>query len=52
MILELAEGVDLASFGRLIDPKLKYDENPKVFTKGFEMEQFLRMIARQLVEGL
>lgn len=52
LVLERAPGIDLVEFNKLVQPRLKWDPDPSVFEFTGDLEQFLKLIAVQLFEGL
>ncbi len=52
MVLERAPGIDLVTFNRLIQPKLKWETDSNVFEHSADLETFLKHIAIQILIGL
>ena len=52
LILEKAPGIDLVTFNKLLQPKLKWEPDQNVFEFGKDLELFLKHIAIQVLIGL
>ena len=44
LVLEQAQGIDLFTFIKLLDPKLKFDSNSSVYKHSQDLVDFLRHI--------
>ena len=50
-MLEQAQGIDLITFIKLLDPKLKYEANSMVYKHSADLVTFLRHIVIQIIIG-
>ena len=52
LVLERAPGIDLVTFNKLLQPKLKWEPDQNVFEFSRDLELFLKHIAIQVLIGL
>jgi serine/threonine protein kinase len=52
LVLERAKGIDLVEFIKLLQPRLKWDADSDVFVFTADLEEFLKVIAVQVLIGL
>lgn len=52
LVLERATGIDLVTFNKLVQPKLKWEADLNVFEHSADLEIFLKHIAIQILIGL